>query len=38
MPWEKVRTFFYNRGFKSMGIQKNFYEEGIDRLILQKRL
>lgn len=37
-PYEKVRTFFYNRGFKALGIQSNYYEEGIDRLILVKQL
>ena len=37
-PYEKVRTFYYRRGFKSIGTEHNFYEEGIDRLILLKSL
>jgi ribosomal protein S18 acetylase RimI-like enzyme len=37
-PYEKVRTFFYHRGFKALGIQSNYYEEGIDRLILVKQI
>ncbi len=37
-PFEKVRTFYYNRGFASLGIQNNYYDDGIDRLILVKNL
>ncbi len=37
-PYEKVRTFYYRRGFKSIGTEHNFYQEGIDRLILFKNL
>lgn len=37
-PYERVRAFYYNRGFKSLGIQQNYYYEGIDRLILLKTL
>ncbi len=37
-PYEKVRTFFYNRGFKAHGIQNDYYEEGVDRLLLIKEL
>jgi ribosomal protein S18 acetylase RimI-like enzyme len=37
-PYEKVRAFYYNRGFKSLGIQQDYYTEGGDRLILLKRL
>ena len=37
-PFEKVRTFYYHRGFTSMGIQNNYYEDGMDRLILVKNL
>ena len=37
-PFEKVRTFYYHRGFKSLGIQSNYYEDGVDRLILLKNL
>jgi ribosomal protein S18 acetylase RimI-like enzyme len=37
-PFEKVRTFYYHRGFKSLGIQNNYYEDGVDRLILLKNL
>ena len=37
-PFEKVRTFYYNRGFASLGIQNNYYEDGMDRLILVKSL
>jgi hypothetical protein len=33
-----VRTFYYNRGFASLGIQNNYYDDGIDRLILVKNL
>jgi ribosomal protein S18 acetylase RimI-like enzyme len=36
-PYEKVRAFYYNRGFKSLGIQQDFYQ-GFDRLILMKTL
>lgn len=36
-PYEKVRAFYYNRGFKSMGIQQDYYD-GFDRLILLKTL
>ena len=35
-PFEKVRTFYYNRGFNSLGIQQNYYDDGIDRLLLVK--
>lgn len=37
-PYEKVRAFYYNRGFKSLGIQQDYYHEGLDRLILIKAL
>jgi ribosomal protein S18 acetylase RimI-like enzyme len=37
-PYEKVRAFYYNRGFKSLGIQQDYYYEGADRLILVKSL
>lgn len=37
-PYEKVRAFYYNRGFKSLGIQEDYYYEGVDRLILVKML
>ena len=37
-PFEKVRTFYYHRGFTSMGIQNNYYEDGMDRLILVKNI
>lgn len=37
-PYEKVRAFYYHRGFTSLGIQNNYYEEGLDRLILVKNL
>jgi ribosomal protein S18 acetylase RimI-like enzyme len=37
-PFEKVRTFYYNRGFDSLGIQSNYYDDGMDRLILVKDL
>ena len=37
-PYEKVRAFYYNRGFKSFGIQQDYYTEGGDRLILVKKL
>lgn len=37
-PYEKVRTFYYHRGFQSLGIQSNYYEDGLDRLILVKNL
>jgi ribosomal protein S18 acetylase RimI-like enzyme len=37
-PFEKVRTFYYNRGFASLGIQNNYYDDGMDRLILVKNL
>ena len=37
-PFEKVRTFYYNRGFSSLGIQNNYYDDGMDRLILVKEL
>jgi ribosomal protein S18 acetylase RimI-like enzyme len=37
-PFEKVRTFYYHRGFTSLGIQNNYYEDGMDRLILVKSL
>ena len=37
-PYEKVRTFFYHRGFTSLGIQNNYYQDGLDRLLLVKHL
>jgi len=37
-PYEKVRAFYYNRGFKSLGIQSDYYYDGVDRLILVKTL
>jgi ribosomal protein S18 acetylase RimI-like enzyme len=37
-PFEKVRTFYYHRGFSSLGVQQNYYEDGFDRLILVKNL
>lgn len=37
-PFEKVRAFYYHRGFKSLGIQQNYYDDGVDRLILVKKL
>lgn len=37
-PYEKVRAFYYNRGFKSLGIQQDYYLEGLDRLVLLKTL
>ena len=37
-PFEKVRTFYYHRGFSSLGIQSNYYDDGMDRLILAKSL
>lgn len=37
-PFEKVRVFYYHRGFSSLGIQANYYDDGLDRLILQKNL
>jgi len=37
-PYEKVRAFYYARGFKSLGIQQDYYYEGVDRLILVKTL
>jgi ribosomal protein S18 acetylase RimI-like enzyme len=37
-PFEKVRAFYYQRGFKSLGIQQNYYDDGVDRLILLKKL
>jgi ribosomal protein S18 acetylase RimI-like enzyme len=37
-PYEKVRTFYYHRGFSSLGIQTNYYEDGLDRLLLVKNL
>lgn len=37
-PYEKVRSFYYHRGFTSLGIQENYYEDGLDRLILIKTL
>jgi len=37
-PYEKVRTFYYHRGFRSIAMERNFYEEGLDRLILYKDL
>ncbi|MBP2680907.1 MAG: hypothetical protein H6Q78_770 [Candidatus Krumholzibacteriota bacterium] len=35
-PYEKVRAFYYNRGFKPLGIQSDYYYDGVDRLILVK--
>jgi ribosomal protein S18 acetylase RimI-like enzyme len=35
-PYEKVRAFYYRRGFRSIAMERNFYEEGLDRLILYK--
>jgi ribosomal protein S18 acetylase RimI-like enzyme len=37
-PYEKVRAFYYNRGFKSLGIQSDYYYDGVDRLILVKMI
>lgn len=37
-PFEKVRTFYYHRGFTSLGIQNNYYDDGFDRLILVKNI
>ena len=37
-PFEKVRSFYYHRGFTSLGIQHNYYQDGVDRLILIKSL
>lgn len=37
-PYEKVRAFYYNRGFKSLGIQSDYYYDGVDRLILVKTI
>ena len=37
-PFEKVRTFYYHRGFSSIGIQNNYYDDGLDRLLLVKKL
>jgi ribosomal protein S18 acetylase RimI-like enzyme len=37
-PYRKVRTFYYRRGFKSIGTERNFYGEGIDRLVLLKNI
>lgn len=37
-PYEKVRAFYYHRGFTSLGIQQNYYQDGMDRLILVKHL
>ncbi len=37
-PFEKVRTFYYHRGFTSLGIQNNYYQDGMDRLILVKNI
>ena len=37
-PYEKVRTFYYTRGFSSIGIQHNYYDDGLDRLLLVKKL
>jgi ribosomal protein S18 acetylase RimI-like enzyme len=37
-PFEKVRQFYYRRGFSSLGIQNNYYQDGMDRLILVKTL
>lgn len=37
-PYEKVRTFYYHRGFRSIGMERNYYELGLDRLILFKDL
>lgn len=37
-PFEKVRAFYYQKGFKSLGIQNDYYEDGVDRLVLLKRI
>ena len=37
-PFEKVRTFYYHRGFQSLGTQNNYYDDGMDRLVLVKDL
>lgn len=37
-PYEKVRSFYYNRGFSSLGMQQDYYGDGMDRLILVKDL
>ncbi len=37
-PFEKVRAFYYHRGFRSLGIQQNYYDDGVDRLILVKKI
>jgi ribosomal protein S18 acetylase RimI-like enzyme len=37
-PFDKVRAFFYHRGFKALGIQANYYQEGADRLVLIKQI
>jgi ribosomal protein S18 acetylase RimI-like enzyme len=37
-PFEKVRTFYYHRGFSSLGVQQDYYDDGMDRLLLIKEL
>ena len=37
-PFEKVRTFYYHRGFSSLGVQQNYYDDGMDRLLLVKNI
>jgi GNAT superfamily N-acetyltransferase len=37
-PFEKVRTFYYHRGFSALGVQQNYYDDGMDRLLLVKNL
>jgi ribosomal protein S18 acetylase RimI-like enzyme len=37
-PFEKVRTFYYHRGFNSLGVQQDYYDDGMDRLLLMKEL
>lgn len=37
-PFEKVRAFYYQKGFKSLGIQNDYYDDGVDRLVLLKRI
>ncbi len=35
-PYEKVRAFYYHRGFQSIGVEQNYYDTGLDRIILFK--
>ena len=37
-PFEKVRAFYYQKGFKSLGIQNDYYDDGVDRLVLLNRI